>query len=78
MKLEQKRVLVTGGTAGIGRALTQLLLERGARVFICGRDSGRLEATLGRLPGVGGCVCDVARAEQLPPLRRDAGSARGG
>jgi uncharacterized oxidoreductase len=78
MKLEQKRVLVTGGTAGIGRALTQLLVERGARVFICGRDSGRLEATLGSLPGVGGLACDVARAEELPALMAQAVEQLGG
>jgi short-subunit dehydrogenase involved in D-alanine esterification of teichoic acids len=78
MKLEQKRVLLTGGTAGIGRALTQLLVERGARVFICGRDGGRLDATLASLPGVGGCVCDVARAEELPALMEQAVEQLGG
>lgn len=43
--------VVTGGSAGIGRALARRLAERGDRVLITGRDEGRL-AEVARETGV--------------------------
>lgn len=37
MELKNKRVLVTGGSSGIGLALAHALIARGARVVITGR-----------------------------------------
>lgn len=34
----QKRIVVTGGTTGIGKAIAELLVSFGGRVFIFGRD----------------------------------------
>jgi 3-oxoacyl-[acyl-carrier protein] reductase len=45
MKLEDARVLVTGGGSGIGRATAALLKKHGAEVVIVGRDARKLEAT---------------------------------
>jgi 3-oxoacyl-[acyl-carrier protein] reductase len=45
MKLEEARVLVTGGGSGIGRATAALLTKSGAQVVIVGRDAKKLEAT---------------------------------
>lgn len=42
MKLDKARILVTGGSLGIGRATAKLFVEHGARVAITGRDRGRL------------------------------------
>ena len=53
MNLENSVVLITGGSAGIGRAIAQTLTGAGARVAITGRDKTRLEQTaraLGVLP----------------------------
>ncbi|MFN2442431.1 MAG: SDR family oxidoreductase [Thermoanaerobaculia bacterium] len=44
MKLDQARVLVTGGSSGIGLEVARDLVARGAAVAICGRDGKRLEA----------------------------------
>ena len=53
MDLRNKVALITGGTAGIGRATAQALSAAGARVAITGRDERRLVETasaLGALP----------------------------
>lgn len=41
-----QRVLVTGGSQGLGLALAQLLASRGAHVVICSRTEGKLQAAL--------------------------------
>jgi NAD(P)-dependent dehydrogenase (short-subunit alcohol dehydrogenase family) len=48
--LEERVVLITGGTDGLGLALAGCLVEEGARVAVCGRDEGRLEAARASLP----------------------------
>src|ERR1041385_4190059 len=44
MKIDSARALVTGGSSGIGLETARLLIQRGARVAICGRDRAKLEA----------------------------------
>lgn len=51
--LKGKRVAITGGTTGIGRAIAVLLASEGARVFVCGRDEGHLVDALARIREVG-------------------------
>jgi 3-oxoacyl-[acyl-carrier protein] reductase len=40
-KLEGKRVLVTGSSAGLGEAIATMLAKEGATIFIHGRDAAR-------------------------------------
>lgn len=44
MNLKEARVLVTGGSSGIGRGIAELLVQRGAKVAISGRDEKRLRS----------------------------------
>lgn len=46
MCLKGKKVLVTGGSRGIGFAIAKEFLNQGANVVITGRNAKRLEATL--------------------------------
>lgn len=43
MNLKNARILLTGGSLGIGRATARLLVQAGAKVIITGRDEDRLK-----------------------------------
>src|SRR6266403_4244977 len=49
--LQNKRILITGGGNGLGKATAQRFLELGAEVHICGRREGVLIATERELGG---------------------------
>jgi NAD(P)-dependent dehydrogenase (short-subunit alcohol dehydrogenase family) len=77
--LEGKRVLVTGGTSGIGLAIAQRLAAEGARIAVCGRQRGKLDAAVARLPaGAKGFVADICRAGDIADLVDAAVEAFGG
>jgi NAD(P)-dependent dehydrogenase (short-subunit alcohol dehydrogenase family) len=59
MKLEGQRVLVIGGSSGIGFAVARAALEHGARVTIASSSAERLRAAVERLEGSEGAALDV-------------------
>ena len=64
--LERVRALVTGGTSGLGLAMSQALAEAGARVVLTGRTEQRVQDAATRIARdarVTGLVMDV-RDEQ--------------
>ncbi|HET7278194.1 MAG TPA: SDR family oxidoreductase [Dermatophilaceae bacterium] len=69
--------LITGGSAGLGRALADALTSQGWQVIIDGRDAGRVALTareLGpRLTPVAGDVTDPVHREALARAVREAG-----
>jgi len=54
--LENERVIVTGGSSGLGLGLVEALVERKARVWVVGRDAGRLAEVERRFGGSGTTV----------------------
>ena len=53
MNLKEAKVLVTGGSLGIGYAAAKILIEAGAKVVICGRDEEKLHKAAGELGAIG-------------------------
>ena len=49
LQLTGLRVLVTGGTRGIGRAVVENFVAEGASVAFCARDADAVKATQGNL-----------------------------
>jgi 3-oxoacyl-[acyl-carrier protein] reductase len=73
MSLEGKSAIVTGGTRGIGLAITRALLEQGARVFICARKKEEVERAVTELAGeygerIKGAAANVGEYEQVRSL----------
>jgi NAD(P)-dependent dehydrogenase (short-subunit alcohol dehydrogenase family) len=71
--LKDKRILITGGGTGIGRALAERYLQLGAKVFICGRRAEVVQKTAEELlAGTGGAIagfaCDVRDREAVEQL----------
>ncbi|MBF7013868.1 hypothetical protein QUC32_03420 [Novosphingobium resinovorum] len=68
-----QRILVAGGTTGIGRATFLCLSKSRARLLTFGRDSGRLDQLLAHaeLPAKRGLAADATRASRcdIPFLR---------
>jgi 3-oxoacyl-[acyl-carrier protein] reductase len=57
--LNGKRVVVTGGSSGLGKAMAEEFVNRGAHVLITGRDAHKVERVANEL-GCVGLVSDTA------------------
>lgn len=71
--LENKVILITGASSGIGRACAVACAEAGASVVITGRDGTRLEETFRMLPESRGaftakCVADLSDEKDFANL----------
>ena len=82
MKLQGKRVLITGGSSGIGFAIATALLTKGAKVAITGRRAAVVSSAMEELRKNGGTVsgiaADVGTAEGRKQTLRHALEALGG
>jgi NAD(P)-dependent dehydrogenase (short-subunit alcohol dehydrogenase family) len=69
--LKQRRILITGGGTGLGKAMAQRFLGLGASVYICGRRAEVLAAASAELQKVGtirALPCDVRNADSVESL----------
>src|SRR5687767_8320570 len=64
MDLKTAKVLITGGSSGIGYSTALLLRDRGAAIAICGRKADALDQAATEL-GALGIVADVSREDDV-------------
>ena len=73
---EPRAALVTGGTSGIGLAVTRLLAAGGYQVFLCARRADGVESTVKQLRAEGldvdGAACDVRSPDDIQAVVRSA------
>lgn len=79
-----RKVVVLGGTGGMGRSLARLLVERGDKVFLLGRGAS-LDASVADLrargkdgAGAGGAACDLESPDGFAAALDAADAALGG
>lgn len=60
MKLENNKILITGGASGIGLGLTERFLKENNTVIICGRRQEVLNEVSEKYPSVITKVCDLS------------------
>ena len=82
MNIQGKRVLITGGSSGIGLALAHALLAKDARVVITGRRANTLAAAVQALQATGSPIysvtADVATSEGRATTLKQALNQLGG
>ena len=81
LQLNGSRVLVTGGSRGIGRAIVEAFLDEGATVGFCARHADEVAATQQALQDRGsvtGSAVDVGDAEALASWVEESAAAFGG
>lgn len=75
MSLENRTVLITGGSRGLGLSLARFAVDEGANVAICARDQAELDCARDELTARGGRVlalaCDVTIPDQVEALIRN-------
>lgn len=73
MRLKGRRVLVTGATGGIGRAIAHELASRGCVLTVTGRREPELEQLVGELgPGARGFTADLTNPDEVRDLMSKA------
>lgn len=77
MNLLNAKILVTGGSSGLGKATAQLLKESGANVLITGRDAQKTASVAQQL-GVHFCVADVSNPNDIAKTMQEVHSKLGG
>jgi NAD(P)-dependent dehydrogenase (short-subunit alcohol dehydrogenase family) len=73
-----RRVLLTGGTSGLGLAMATALARAGASVVLTGRDQARADAAAATLPGASGLGLDTRDEASVSAAVRAAAERLGG
>ncbi|MHA1566191.1 MAG: SDR family oxidoreductase [Alphaproteobacteria bacterium] len=76
--IEGRRILVTAGASGIGRAIADLLIANGARVHICDVSDTFLSEFAAAYPGAGWTKADVSNEVDVDRMFADVAGTLGG
>jgi NAD(P)-dependent dehydrogenase (short-subunit alcohol dehydrogenase family) len=72
------RIAITGGTSGLGLALTKEFVQRGAHVAFVARRRGPVERVMREVEGTHGVVGDVSEKDDIHPIALQILGALGG
>ena len=78
LTVKGKRVLITAGAGGIGRAMTEVFCKAGARVHICDVAREAIDETLKAFPDVSASLADVSKLAQVDQMFVDVRKQLGG
>lgn len=76
--LDGLKVLVTAGASGIGLVIARGFTAAGAKVFVCDIDQAALAQARAAIPGLHGCVADVADEASVEAMFDKLDAALGG
>jgi NAD(P)-dependent dehydrogenase (short-subunit alcohol dehydrogenase family) len=68
----KRKILITAGGAGIGRAIAIAFASRGDDVVVCDIDTKALDGLTGEFPEIRSLVCDVSNPQQVLEMVRSA------
>ncbi|MDA8788282.1 SDR family NAD(P)-dependent oxidoreductase [Schleiferiaceae bacterium] len=77
MNLENKRILITGASSGLGKAMAKVLISKGANVLITGRDADKVKDVAHEL-GCWGLASSIASEDAILALFAAIDSTWGG
>lgn len=76
MKLDNKVIVITGATRGIGQAIAEACGKQGGKIFICSRQEDAVNETINTLRNNGisisGIAADVSKGSDLENLLQHA------
>jgi uncharacterized protein len=73
VQIAGQRVLLTGATGGLGRAIAQALHERGAHLLLSGRNEQALAELVGELRNADALAADLANRDDVSALPERSG-----
>lgn len=81
--IDRKRIVITGGTTGIGKATAELLASLGGHIFIFGRDKDDFDKAIDDIKAqaegeVYGITADISRKEDIELIWREIDHTLGG
>jgi 3-oxoacyl-[acyl-carrier protein] reductase len=77
MELQNSKIIITGGSSGIGKVTAQQCIQKGAKVVITGRDELKLKKVaeqIGAIP----LASDISQLEEIPKMAEEAIGLLGG
>ncbi len=78
MRLESKKVIVTGGASGIGRAICKIFASEGASIVVADIDESGSQETLSQIETAGGkaiaVTTDVSSEDSVSKMIEESSS----